>query len=284
MDDWGWLWLRECYKQNAPTTFALICFSLPFSHAFFVLLQNLGGERYSYTGQSVEDILRNSSRLIYNIDEGVTLGPIDRHLLLGGVTPPIGSYNYTNPLEEVKVLQNLYGALLPADIVNRLKNCNRPGGPVELTEEEAGDLLEIWKEAMENSWTRGWDDKNDGPVQFVAFFDDGGSTIGSTGRMLTEITLDNTTLTTISIVIIAFFSALFLFSFDFVESRVLITLFGVALVVLSFFSALGFGLLVGVKINVVRTLCRLKSDLALCCLSRSLLSFQPRLLLGPFHL
>eukprot|EP00977_Amphora_coffeiformis_P025775 scaffold22137_cov164-Amphora_coffeaeformis.AAC.1 len=210
----------------------------------------LGQSRYSFTGQSTEEILSNSSRLVYNIDEGVTLGPIDRHLILGGVTPPIGEYDYENPIQEVRVLQNLYGSLLPLDIMNRLKNCNRPGGPIELTKDEATELLEQWKEAMENTWTQGWDDKNDGPVQFVAFFDDGGATVGSTGRMLTQITLDNTTLTMISIFIIAFFSAMFLFSFDFVESRVLITMVGVALVVLSFFSALGFGILTGVKINV----------------------------------
>ena len=155
-----------------------------------------------------------------------------------------------NPLKEVRVLQNLYGALLPNDIVHRLKNCNRPGGPIELTKDEASELLEIWKEAMENSWNRGWDDESDGPVQFVSFFDDGGAVIGSTGRMLTEITLDNTTLTMISIFVIAFFSALFMFSCDLVESRVLLTLVGVGLVVLSFFSALGFGLITGVKINV----------------------------------
>lgn len=113
----------------------------------------------------------------------------------------------------------------------------------------------MWKEAMENSWNRGWDDEYDeSPVQFVSFFDDGGGVIGSTGRMLTEITLDNTTLTAVSIVMIAFFSALFMFSFDFVESRVLLTLVGVGLVVLSFFSALGFGLITGVKINVVSVL------------------------------
>jgi hypothetical protein len=62
--------------------------------------------------------------------------------------------------------------------------------------------------------------------------------------------LDNNVLTSISIVLIALFSALFLFSPDWVESRVLITLLGVALVVIAFFGALGFALLVGVKISV----------------------------------
>ena len=147
------------------------------------------------------------------------------------------------------MLQNFYAALLPEAIVHRLKNCNRPGGPIDFTEDEAAELLEKWKEAMENSWNCGWDNEDDGSVQFVSFFDDGGGVIGSTGRMLTKITLDNTTLTAVSIVIIAFFSGLFMFSANFVECRVEIALVGVALVVLSFFAALGFGLLTGVKVN-----------------------------------
>lgn len=193
--------------------------------------------------------MSNSSRLIYNIDEGATLGTVDPYLLLGGVTPPIGEYSFANPIQEALVLQNLYGALDPRGIMNRVKSCARPGGTVDLTEAEAEELLELYKEAMEANWNRGWDDDNDGPVQFVSFYDDRGA-IGSTGRMLTEMTLDNTALTITSIMVIAFFSGLFLFSFDLVESRVLVTLVGVGLVVLSFFSALGFGLLVGTKINV----------------------------------
>lgn len=66
--------------------------------------------------------------------------------------------------------------------------------------------------------------------------------------MLTEITLDNNTLTIISIIVIAFFSGLFLFSADLVESRVLLALVGVALVVLSYFAGVGFALLVNVKV------------------------------------
>jgi hypothetical protein len=212
---------------------------------------SLGGSRFSYTGQNEEDILGNSSGIVYNIDEGVSLGPMDAHLLLGGVTPPVGDYSPEKPLKEVKVLQSLYAALLPRDIVERVQNCNRPGGQVVLTEDEAKDLLIAWKEAMEENWNKGWEDEDDGPVEFVSFFDDGGGAIGSTGRMLTEITLDNSTLTAISIVIISLFSAAFLFSTDLVESRVLVTLVGVGLVVLSFFSSLGFGLLTGIQINVV---------------------------------
>lgn len=54
----------------------------------------------------------------------------------------------------------------------------------------------------------------------------------------------------ISIIIIAVISAIFLFSTDVVESRVLLTLVGVGLVLISFFGALGFGLILGIKINI----------------------------------
>ena len=55
---------------------------------------DLGGERYAFTDAVEQDILSNSSRLVYNIDEGTTLGPMDPHLLLGGVTPTHDLYSY----------------------------------------------------------------------------------------------------------------------------------------------------------------------------------------------
>jgi hypothetical protein len=67
---------------------------------------------------------------------------------------------------------------------------------------------------------------------------------------LKDITLDNGPLIAVSIIIIAVFSALFLFSFDLVESRALITLLGVGLVILAFFASIGFALMVGIKINI----------------------------------
>lgn len=78
---------------------------------------SLGGSRYSYTNQSDEHILRGASREVFNIDEGTLLGPVDRNLLIGGATPAIGEYDQDNPLTEVRVLQSIYAALLPQDIV-----------------------------------------------------------------------------------------------------------------------------------------------------------------------
>jgi hypothetical protein len=210
---------------------------------------SLGGERFSYTGQSESDILSNSSRQVYNIDEGVAIGAADRNMLIGGATPAVGDYNFSNPLREVKVIQSLYSALLVDDIVARVQNCYRPGGSLTITVEDAKNALEIWKEAMEDTWSKGWDDENEGEVQFVCFFGDDVEVSGTTGRMLEEVTVDSTTLTIISIALIAIFSALFLSSFDLIESRILITFVGVALVVLSFLAAVGFGLIMGTKVS-----------------------------------
>lgn len=211
---------------------------------------NLGGVRTPYTNMSEASILYNASRVLYNVDEGVSTGAIDRNFLMGGVTPAIEDYNYDNPLQQVRVIQTVYPALGRLRIPDRVKNCNRPGGPVNITDDEAKELLEKFKETFEKVWTVGWDDPDAGEVQFVGFFDDQGGTIGTTGRILRDITLDNGTLTTISIAVIAVISAVFLFSFDVVQSKVLVTLIGVSLVVLSFFAALGFGIICGIKINV----------------------------------
>lgn len=55
---------------------------------------------------------------------------------------------------------------------------------------------------------------------------------------------------TISFIIIIVISALFLFSFDAIKSRVLLTTVGVLLVILTFFSALGVAILSGLKLNI----------------------------------
>ena len=209
----------------------------------------LAGERYSYTGKADSDILHNASRIVYNIDEGTSFGVVDPALLIGGAKPAIGEYDYDNPLQEVTVLQTLYASLVPDTIVDRVANCKRPGGPLEISLDDAKAVLYDWKKAMEKAWNQGWDDDSSGEVQFVSFFDDSGGVVGSTGRMLSEITLDNNTLMAISIVVIALFSALFLFSTDVIESRVLLTMIGVGLVVLSYFAGIGFSLLVNIKVR-----------------------------------
>ena len=210
----------------------------------------LGGERFPYTGMNEADILSNASRELYFIDEGASVGVVDRSLLIGDATPSVGEYNFTNPLQEVGVLQSIFASLSnPEDIVQRLQNCNRPGGPVEIAPQEAKELLKKFKETFDDVWSAGWDDNSSGEVQFVSFSDDRG-VIGTTGGFLREITLSNGLLTAVSIIIIAAFSVFLMFSFDPVESKVFVTLCGVALVVLSYFAAIGFSILLDIKVNV----------------------------------
>jgi hypothetical protein len=210
----------------------------------------LAGERDPYTGKSEADILGNASRELYYVDEGISLGVIDRNLLIGDVSPAIGEYDFSNPLQKVGVLQSLLASLgQPEAIVQRVKNCNRPGGPIDITADDAKEILRQFKEEFDNVWSEGWNDDNFGEVQFVSFFDDVGA-IGTTGRFLQEITMSNGVLTAVSIIIIAAFSVFLMFSFDPVEAKVALTLAGVALVILSYFAALGFAIIIGIKVNV----------------------------------
>lgn len=208
----------------------------------------LRGERGSYTGKDESEILKTASNDLYFIDEGSSFGVVDPGLLIGGAVPPVKESSSENPLRTASVLQTIYPALHPKNMPERVANCHRPGGPINITRDDADEVLYRWKEAMELAWSEDWQDESS-EIEFVAFADDAGI-VGSTGRMLREITLSNTLLTVISIFAIALFSVFFMFSTDLVESRVVVTLVGVCLVVLSFFAAVGFGLLVGIKIQI----------------------------------
>jgi hypothetical protein len=131
----------------------------------------LAGERFSYENQSESAILASASGQLYYIDEGQSVGAIDRNLLIGGADPPIAELSPDNPLKYVRVIQTFYPSLVPEDIVDRVQNCNRPRGSINITVEDAKEILFRYKEAFENSWTEGWDDEDSSEVKFVGFFD-----------------------------------------------------------------------------------------------------------------
>lgn len=112
----------------------------------------------------------NSSGELYYIDEGEIVGPIERTLLIGGAEP--ANFSPRNPLTKVSVVQSLYPGLRPDGIVERVRNCNRPGGPIDISEADAKEVLYQFKKKFESTWSRDWDseDPND-EVQFVGFFD-----------------------------------------------------------------------------------------------------------------
>lgn len=210
---------------------------------------DLGYSRFSYTGQSEDTILTNASTDLYNIDEGAEIGAIDRSALIGDVYPPVGEYSLANPLEHVGLLQNFYATLTSAGIIERVQSENRPQGPLNITQDEAREILAQFKIQFETLWSQGWDDDDEGDVQFVGYFDDA-DVPGTMGRVLHDATMSSGLLTAISILVIAAFSVLFLASRNAVESRIGITLLGVILVMLAFFASVGLGVLVGIKINL----------------------------------
>jgi len=215
---------------------------------------SLAGQRFSYSAgdgsnQTFQEyLMANASGELYYIDEGETIGPIERTLLIGGLEPP--NFSPTNPLTKVSVVQSLYPALRPDGIVERVSNCNRPDGPIDISEADAKEMLFQFKKAFEKTWSRDWDTVDpDDQVQFVGFFDDAGAS-GTVARLLEDITLSSGILLAASVLIIAFFSVVFLFDCDPIESRAMITLFGVLLVLISYFAAVGFGLILGIKVNI----------------------------------
>lgn len=196
---------------------------------------SLSGQRASYTGKTEDEILLAASRDIYYIDEGSSLGALDKSLLIGGAT---GGGTSNDPYESISSIQNVYLALNPSGIVERVKNCNRPGGTLNITEAEATEILRKFKAEMVDVWSKGWDDSSDGEVQFTAFFDSVGGS-GTFNTVLADISDDSGRLTVISVVIIAIMSMIFLFNCDLVESRMGITFVGVVIVILSFVASLG---------------------------------------------
>ena len=84
-----------------------------------------------------------------------------------------------------------------------------------MTEDEAEEILEMDKEAMENTWSKNWDDDSAVDVQIFIFSDDSGA-IGTTGQTFRDITLDSVKLLAISICILALFPVILLITPDWI--------------------------------------------------------------------
>jgi Sterol-sensing domain of SREBP cleavage-activation len=197
----------------------------------------LGGQRTTYTDLSKFNILYNASRDIYFYDEGLVYGAIDPQLLVGDSIPKVGKYSRTNPLTRVGVLQSQYPALTARLIVDRVKNCHRPGGKISIKIHDANEILSQFKEAMERMWTKGWDDPNEN-VQFAGYFDDN-SVPGTSSRLFTAMTSGNQDAMIIAICILFGVSAIASFRCNLVKSRVLVTAIGFLLVLLGYFAGIG---------------------------------------------
>jgi hypothetical protein len=87
-------------------------------------------------------ILLQASRELYYIDEGEKV--VDRNLLLGHTGLEITVWK-TSPGSWCP--SDTLRGLLPNKIVERVKNCNRPGRVRHITTIEAEDILRAYKEA-----------------------------------------------------------------------------------------------------------------------------------------
>jgi len=207
------------------------------------------GSRSTYTNQTESSILLAASNQLYFIDEGASIGVLEKTLLMGGTKPPIDQVTASNPFEKVTSFQNIYPALVPEAMVKRVRNHNRPNGTINISEEDAEIVIENFKKSMIDAWSADWDDEKAGEIEFTGFFDSVGVP-GTFEFVLRDISDDSAILTLISVGLIAVVSILFLASCNMVDSRIGITLVGVIIVLLSFLGALGCSILLGIKINI----------------------------------
>ena len=211
----------------------------------------IGGSRFSYSGQSEDIILQNASIELYNIDEGVQIGVVNRKPLIGDVGPSVGEYSLANPLQHVGLMQNVYLTLSAQDIVRRVKHVNRPGGILNVTEDDAKAVLKQFKARFEDSWSREWD-KDGGEaedLQFVGFFGDS-EVPGTIGRFLSKISERSALTTAISIIIVAILAAMFQSISDSILSQFSVTIGGGMLLFLALFAAIGLGKTINVDMTL----------------------------------
>jgi len=215
---------------------------------------NKGGEaRFVSTGASEQGILAAASDTCYAWDEGQGYPAASKPITFGGSTPGSVDVSATNPLEIVKAFQVVFRIIAPSDIVARVALAVRPGGPLEISENDAEEIMYKMKEKFEDAFTKGWDDEEDGDVQFSAFSDDVG-VVGSFGRTLEEFTTDSAPLSAYSYAALLVLSTLLLTSFNHpVRSQGSLGFVGAFMVVLAFLGAIGLSVFSGIALNVVQT-------------------------------
>jgi len=201
------------------------------------------------TMASDADVLSAASSTCYTWDGGAVL-PANIPILMYGEASP-EAFSDTQPLTSVEALQHVYSFLIPKDLQKRL--AARPpskGGPISLTEEQAGEVLAEFKKAFEKSFSEGWDDPSNGNLENTAFVDDVGAP-GSFANTLSELTTDSIPLIAIYGLVTVCLCALFFASRDLVASRAILVTTGSLLALLGCFAALGLSALLDISFNVV---------------------------------
>jgi hypothetical protein len=206
------------------------------------------------TGASDEYILNAASDTCYTWDGGQGYPATGKPVTFGGTKPDVTDVSSkSSPFTVVKAFQVVYRFIHPADIVERVAMANRPEGAKVIKEKDAEEILYKMKEAFEKEYVRGWEDKDDGDIQFSGFSDDVGAR-GSFGRTLETFTTQSAPLSGLSYLCLLFLSAVLLASVkNPVRSQATLGFFGALMVMLAFMGALGCTVLNGVKLNVIQT-------------------------------
>jgi len=208
------------------------------------------------TGASDEFILNAASDTCYTWDGGQGYPATGKPVTFGGTKPGVtqGSVSSTgHTLTLVEAFQVVYRFIHPADIVERVAMANRPGGGKVIKESDAEEILYKMKEAFEKEFVRGWEDEDDGDLQFSGFSDDVGAR-GSFGRTLETFTTQSAPLSMLSYAALLLLSAVLLGSVrNPVRSQATLGFFGALMVMLAFLGALGCTVLNGIKLNVIQT-------------------------------
>jgi hypothetical protein len=194
-------------------------------------------------------VLAAASSTCYNWDGGVAL-PANIDILLYGQPKP-SEFSDTQPLTRVEALQTYYSFLVPEDLQDRLASRPRAhGGPINITLEQAKEVLTEFKKKFEDRFSSGWDDSANGALEHTAFADDAGAP-GSFANTLSEVTTDSLPLIAIYGGVTILLSALFFLSSDLVASRVGLVVIGSVFALLGCFASLGLSALLGISLNVV---------------------------------
>mmetsp|Transcript_43275 Transcript_43275/g.101796 ORF Transcript_43275/g.101796 Transcript_43275/m.101796 type:complete len:1177 (+) Transcript_43275:59-3589(+) len=196
---------------------------------------------------SEEEVLAAASGDCYMFDGGALLPPVQPLLVFGNPQP--ADFNATNPLTHVVATQDVYGFLTPKTILPKMKLEKRPGGPVNVTMDQAEKALEEMKEQWENVMSAGWDDPSSGEVSTTAFTDDSGAT-GTFGRTLPIIAEEAVPLAFVYSGVTVVFSMLVFLHYQCALSRALLLAVGAIYAILGCYGALGLIAWSGLKVDV----------------------------------
>jgi hypothetical protein len=197
---------------------------------------------------NTSDVLAAASEKCYAWDGGLAL-PANLNPILYG-NPEPSDYNATNKLTTVASLEHIWQFMVPKTIQKRVKT--RPahaGGPLNITLDQANQVLDKFKLAYEKKFSEGWD-TGAGILFQTAFSDDIGSG-GSFKRTLTELTTDSMPLIAVYSIVTVVIAGVILASLNLVESKVLLGMVGALYAILGCFAGLGLSALVGHNLHVV---------------------------------